>query len=1269
MVFLKKISLLGIFFLSSLFISAQNQLPKIIKAQQINPTTIELKLDTHRHIFIDFYSGHIFRMVVDSMQNSMHAPQAKPEAQILVSNPRKALKLLQLHTTADSVFISTAQITIAFSKQNTLFTVKNKHSHQTIIRETAPLKLNQQQILMQLHAQPNEYFYGGGVQNGRFSHRGKIIAIKNENQWTDGGVASPTPFYWSTAGYGMMQYTFKPGHYDFDATDKNTVAIQYKTTYFDAFFMISATPKALLNDYYQLTGHPVLLPKFAFYEGHLNAYNRDYWKQDSTGILFEDGKRYVESQKNNGGIKESLNGEKNNYQFSARAVIDRYAAHNMPLGWILPNDGYGAGYGQDSTLEGNILNLKRFGDYARKHGVQVGLWTQSDLHPKPGVPALLQRDIVREIGQAGVRVLKTDVAWVGAGYSFGLNGIAEVANDMVNYGNQARPFIITLDGWAGTQRYAAVWSGDQTGGYWEYIRFHIPTYIGAGLSGEPNITSDMDGIFGGGNIPINVRDYQWRTFTPMQLNMDGWGTNPKYPQALGEPATSINRDYLKLKSELLPYTYSIAHQAVNGLPMVRAMFLAYPNAYTYETATKYQFMYGPYFLIAPIYKNTQADEKGNDIRHNIYLPKGTWIDYFTGVKYTGNCVWNSFDAPLWKLPIFVKSGAIIPLTNANNNPSQINKKQRVFAFYPDGSSSFTLYNDDGKTIAYKNGKSVQTRITSQTNSDGKATLTIYPTQGNFKGFVKEKSTVLKVNVSEQPKKIIARINKKKVKLKKVASLQAFQKQTNVYYYNPNPEFNRFATPGSSFAQVSIKRNPQVLIKLAPVNVTQTHIDVIIKGYAFTVPNHFTQKKGTLSTPQGAGVTQENTHPFSIRPSWLPLPNADYYEIIFNHMRYTHIKDTAFLFSNLQPKTRYTFKLRAVNASGNSPWVTFSAQTAINPLQYAIKGVSAYATAPTQPGFSLQHLVDNDPRTLWHSRYHKDAIPFVLTVDLHSTNTLEKMQYLPRKNGLNGVLTKGEIYTSLNQKEWKKAGSFTWKANNTTKEFIFKQPVKARYVKLKITAGVGNYGSGRELYVFKVPGTKSILAGDINSDGKIDINDLTSYTNYVGLQKGDADFEGYISRGDVNQNNRIDAYDISTVATQLSGGVHLNQPKKPSGKLTLSVNKKSFSKGDTLRVTVTGNVLKNVNALGFALPYNPDEYSYLGIKILHTKSMKNLTKSRLHTNGKTVLYPTFVNVGNQQTLSGTHKLFIIKMVAKKSGKFNLQIQNSMLVSKSLDTVKK
>ena len=73
-------------------------------------------------------------------------------------------------------------------------------------------------------------------------------------------------------------------------------------------------------------------------------------------------------------------------------------------------------------------------------------------------------------------------------------------------------------------------------------------------------------------------------------------------------------------------------------------------------------------------------------------------------------------------------------------------------------------------------------------------------------------------------------------------------------------------------------------------------------------------------------------------------------------------------------------------------------------------------------------------------------------------------------------------------------------------------------------------------MFRVPGSESYIQGDVNNDGKVDGNDLTSYMNYTGLRLGDSDFEGYISRGDIDGNNLIDAYDISVAATQLEGGV-------------------------------------------------------------------------------------------------------------------------------------
>lgn len=360
---------------ASTAITAQAAQADGVQILRINPTTVELCFANHRRVAVDFYGENIFRIFEDHNGGVMRDPEAKPEAHILVDNPRTKVSSLQITEQGDEITLASSKAKVIFNKTTGLFKIVNAENGKTVTTQSAPSTFTPEKVTLTLQEQPDEYYFGGGVQNGRFSHKGEKIEIVNTNNWVDGGVASPAPFYWSTAGYGFMWYTFKPGLYDFGSTQKGSVKLSHESKNLDVFFMVGEKPTDLLGEYYQLTGNPVLLPKFGFYEGHLNAYNRDYWKEADKGrtMTFEDGKSYKESASDKTGIKESLNGEKNNYQFSARAAIDRYVNHDMPLGWFLPNDGYGAGYGQESTLDGNIENLKQFGDYARKHGVEIGL--------------------------------------------------------------------------------------------------------------------------------------------------------------------------------------------------------------------------------------------------------------------------------------------------------------------------------------------------------------------------------------------------------------------------------------------------------------------------------------------------------------------------------------------------------------------------------------------------------------------------------------------------------------------------------------------------------------------------------------------------------------------------------------------------------------------------------------------------------------------------------------------------------------------------------
>ena len=1236
----------------------------------LNRQTVEVTDQDGQVMTLDFYGPNIVRLFLDPKGGILRAPEATPPAEILVRNARKETNVSIKENGGKAIVQAKDGISVEIDKATGLLTLYNKEG-KAVVSQAAPVNFAKGGYDLRLNMKDNEYFYGGGVQNGRFSHRGERISIVNTNSWTDGGVCSPAPMYWSTAGYGVMCHTFKPGYYDF----KGNVTIHHDEPYFDMFLWTGNCPVALLDGYYQLTGYPVLLPKFAFYEGHLNAYNRDYWKETEDtkrGILYEDGKYYTESQKAiEGGIRESLNGDVGDYQFSGRAVIDRYQKADMPLGWVLPNDGYGAGYGQTETLDGNIANLKAFGDYARERGIEIGLWTQSNLHPIDSIPALLQRDIVKEVRDAGVRVLKTDVAWVGAGYSFGLNGITDVAQIMPYYGNQARPFIISLDGWAGTQRYAGIWTGDQTGGEWEYIRFHIPTFVGAGLAGMSNITNDMDGIFGGKNLAVNIRDFQWKTFTPMQLNMDGWGSNPKYPQALGEPATSINRSYLKLKSMLLPYTYSYAHEAITRKPLIRAMFLDEATPYTLGKRTQYQFLYGPDMLVAPIYEDSE-------VRNGIYLPKGTWYDYFTGEAYEGGQVLNSFDAPLWKLPVFVREGAIIPMNNPNNNPSQIDQTLRIFEIYPATKlTSMDVYDDDGTTDDYLSGASLTQHIEQQTTK-GKTIVTILPAQGKgYKGMTDKKKTCLIVNLNCSPKKVVTKVNGKTI-------------QAN-WTYGQEPMMEK----------INIRRPKQLVINVPETSIYDK-VEVVVQGEGLRVKDEGLRVKGVTGRPEGATLavqeglrvkdanlttpllseekSEESLSAYTLTPKWKAVDGANYYEMEFEGMRYTNIRQTEYTFDLLEPETEYQFRIRAVGTQGVSEWSDFTMRTEANPLEFAMKGITATCTVADQPGNGIRRLFDLDDKgEIWHTAWNQpNATPFTIDIDMHAITQLDRIQYIPRDNAGNGTLLSGTISMSHDGNVWSEPKAFRWQQNNKPKEIELSildselSTSEVRYIRMVVDKAVGGFGSGAELFVFRKPDAKVLIPGDINQDGKIDENDLTSYLNYTGLRKGDGDFDGYVSVGDVNGNGLIDAQDISYVATQLEDGAG-----RASGTLAGSVSLKYNTQngkalkakaGDEIIVTVVGNGLQAANALNLVMPYNQKQIEFIGVEPLAVSGMQNMTNNRLHTNGDRVLYPTFVNIGHGQEIQGENiELFRLRFRALSPMSITELPVSGMIVDRGLNAI--
>ena len=623
----------------------------------------------------------------------------------------------------DRYELSTARVTLRAYKSPLRFAAYRADGTE-LWSETKGLTWNQDRTVQTLARGSAEQFYGAGMQNGRgnTSHRGKTVEVGVDYNWNDGGHPNSVPFYLSSAGYGVYRNTYAPNTYVFG----EPVTASARERRFDAYYFTGAgedAVKDVIGQYTNLTGKPFMPPVYGLEIGDADCY-----------------------------LHNANRGER--HTLDALKVADGYVQNDMPNGWMLVNDGYGCGY----------ENLAETGAGLRQRGMQLGLWTEDGL------------DKLADQVKAGQRVAKLDVAWVGAGYKFALDG-CKAAHAGIEANSDARGFTWAPESWSGAQRCGVQWSGDQSG-TWEYIRWQIPTYAGASMSGLAYTTGDVDGIFGG-SAKTYARDLQWKTFLPVTMTMDGWAANDKQPFRYGEPYTSINRSYLKLHEALLPYIYSHAHQATKtGVGLARPLALEYPDdPKAAGDAAKYEFLSGEDFLVAPVYQDAVE-------RDGIYLPKGTWIDYWSGRVYEGPLTLDDYSAPLDTLPLFVRAGASVPMWpgGIRSYTDRTPGSPVAWDVYPQGTSSFTLYEDDGVTRAHRAGQYATQRadVIAPDRGAGDVTVRIGASKGTYSGKAGARPYAFTVHTGDAP----SRVGLEGTTLPRHTSRAAFDAAAQGWWYDP-----------------------------------------------------------------------------------------------------------------------------------------------------------------------------------------------------------------------------------------------------------------------------------------------------------------------------------------------------------------------------------------------------------------------------------------------------------------------------------------------------
>lgn len=280
---------------------------------------------------------------------------------------------------------------------------------------------------------------------------------------------------------------------------------------------------------------------------------------------------------------------------------------------------------------------------------------------------------------------------------YGLQMVRSTFENVKNLLNGKRPFVLTRAGFAGSQRYSAVWTGDNVSSD-EHMLGDIRLINSLGLTGVPFTGCDVGGFVGEATPDLYKRWIAVGAFTPFFRCHTMVNTRDAEPWALGEETEEVSRNYIKLRYRLLPYVYTNFYEASQtGMPISRSLAINYTDdPKIYEHTYQNQYLFGPSILVCPVTSR-------QDI-HKVYFPEGTWYDMFNDTQYEGSQE-QFLELSKDRIPLFVKAGGILTMqsviAHTNERPSEI---MELHLYRGEENNAFQYYEDDGQTYAFEQGQ-------------------------------------------------------------------------------------------------------------------------------------------------------------------------------------------------------------------------------------------------------------------------------------------------------------------------------------------------------------------------------------------------------------------------------------------------------------------------------------------------------------------------------------------------------------------------------------
>lgn len=331
---------------------------------------------------------------------------------------------------------------------------------------------------------------------------------------------------------------------------------------------------------------------------------------------------------------------------------------------------------------------------------------------------------------------------------------------------------LTRSSYAGQQRYSTItWNGD-THASWASFAQQIPAGLNFMATGCPYWTVDIGAFFTqrksqwfwNGNYNQGVEDTGYREFYTRMFQYGAFlplfrshGTDtPREIWNFGKPGEPFYDSLLKtihLRYRLLPYIYSLAGEiSQNNYTISRLLAFDFADD-SKVWDIKDQFMFGPAFLVCPVvtpmyYDNGAAIPEEKEKKRNVYLPeKTTWYDFYTGKAYEGGQVIKA-DAPIDRIPLFVRQGSIIPMGPVIQHTGELPGKELEIIVYPGKDTDFTLYEDEGDSYNYEQGAFTTIKLTW---NDKKKVLTLGKRTGKFDAMDKIRSMRIVLHTPNEQK--------------------------------------------------------------------------------------------------------------------------------------------------------------------------------------------------------------------------------------------------------------------------------------------------------------------------------------------------------------------------------------------------------------------------------------------------------------------------------------------------------------------------------------